>query len=223
MFLYAALGMAFFLVAYQLQVAAGWSALSAGLALLPTTALMLILSARSGALAQRIGPRLQLTVGPLLAAAGLVLLARIDSQASWAVDVLPGALLFGVGLVTLVAPLTATVMAAADADHVSTASGVNNAVARAAGLIALAVVPVVAALPAATTAAEVTESYRTALVIAAGLAVAGGLVMSVGLAPHLRLPRIVRRLHCAVDGPPLQPDPDRRPAPGGNMAEVGVR
>lgn len=207
--LYAALGLAFFLVAYQLQVAAGWSALSAGLALLPTTVLMLILSARSGALAQRIGPRLQLTVGPMLAAAGLVLLTRIDSQASWATDVLPGALVFGIGLVTFVAPLTATVMATADADHVSTASGVNNAVARAAGLIALAVVPVIAALPTATTAAEVTESYRAALLIAAALAVAAGLVMSVGLAPHLRAPRIVRRLHCAVDGPPLQPDPDR--------------
>ena len=72
-------------------------------------------------------------------------------------------------------------------------------------------------------AAEVSESYRSVLLIAAALAVAAGLVMSVGLAPHLRLPRSVRRLHCAVDGPPLQPDPDRCPAPGGNMTEVGVR
>ena len=213
-FLYAAIGLAFFLVAYQLQVAAGWTALSAGLALLPTTVLMLVLSARSGALGQRIGPRLQLTVGPLLAGAGLLLLARIDSQPTWATDVLPGALVFGLGLVTFVAPLTATVMAAADPDHVSIASGVNNAVARAAALVALAVVPVIAGLPAATTADEVTRRIGVALIIAATLAAAAGLLMSVGLAPQLRTPRIVRRLHCAVDGPPLQPDPDRCPAPG---------
>jgi EmrB/QacA subfamily drug resistance transporter len=208
-FLYAAIGLAFFLVAYELQVAAGWSALSAGLALLPTTALLLVLSARSGALAQRIGPRLQLTVGPLVAGAGLLLLTRIDSPTTWTTDVLPGALVFGLGLATFVAPLTATVMAAADPDHVSIASGVNNALARAAGLAGLAVVPVVAALPSATGAAEVTDAYRTALVIAAAVAAVAGPLMWIGLAPHIRAPRTVRRLHCAVDGPPLQPDPDR--------------
>ena len=221
-FVYAAIGLAFFLVAYQLQVAAGWTALSAGLALLPTTLLMLVLSARSGVLGQRIGPRLQLTVGPLLAGAGLLLLTRIDSQATWTADVLPGALVLGLGLVTFVAPLTATVMAAADPDHVSIASGVNNAVARVAALVALAVVPVIAGLATATTAAEVTAAYRVALIIAATLAAAAGLLMSIGLAPQLRTPRIVRRLHCAVDGPPLQPDPDRCPAPASAHVRRGA-
>ena len=211
--LYSGIGLTFFLVAYELQVAAGWSALEAGLALLPTTALMLVLSARSGAFAQRIGPRLQLTVGPILTGAGMLLLTRIDEGASWATDVLPGSLVLGIGLVTYVAPLTATVMAATDPDHVSTGSGVNNAVARGASLAGLAVIPVIAALPVAMGADEVTEAVRTALVIAAALAVTAGVVMSIGLAPHVRSSRTVRRIHCAVEGPPIQPDPQRCPLP----------
>ncbi|HET7488441.1 MAG TPA: MFS transporter [Acidimicrobiales bacterium] len=210
-FLYAAIGLAFFLVSYQLQVAAGWSALGAGLALLPATVVMLALSARSGRLAQRIGPRLQLTAGPVLAGAGLLLLARTGRHPTWAADVLPGALLFGFGLVTFVAPLTATVMAAADADHVSVASGVNNAVARAAGLAGIAVVPVVSGLTTATGAAEVTHAFRVALVIAAVTATIAGPLMAVGLSAGVRGRRSARRLHCAVDGPPLQPDPARCP------------
>ena len=144
--LYAAIGVAFFLVAYELQVAAGWSALEAGTALLPATVLMLLFSAKSGELGQRIGPRLQLTLGPLLAAAGLVLLARIGPDASWFPDVLPGAIVFGLGLVTFVAPLTATVMGSVDPNEVSIASGVNNAIARTASLAALSVIPVVSGL-----------------------------------------------------------------------------
>lgn len=219
-FLYAAIGLAFFLVAYQLQVAAGWSAVRTGVALLPTTGLMLVLSARSGALAQRIGPRLQLTAGPLLTGAGLLLLARIEPGATWTTDVLPGALVLGLGLVTFVAPLTATVMASASSDHIGIASGVNNAVARAASLLALAAVPVIAALPSATDAAEITDAYRLALVIAAGLAVIAGPVMFLGLTPRPATSDTPRRLHCAVDGPPLQPTPtgsprDRRIAAGG--------
>lgn len=210
-FLYAAIGLAFFLVAYELQVASGWSALRAGMALLPTTVLMLVLSARSGALAVRIGPRLQLALGPPVAGAGLLLLSRVGPSPSWATDVLPGALVFGLGLVTFVAPLTATVMATADPDHVSAASGVNNAIARAASLAALAVVPAVSGLSSATGAESVTDSYGIALVIAAVLAALGGPLMAIGLAERRRPPRSARRLHCAVDGPPLQPDPDRCP------------
>lgn len=209
--LYGALGVAFFLVSYQLQVASGWSALQAGVALLPTTILMLLLSARSGSLTQRIGPRLQLTVGPLLAAAGLLLLARIGPHASWAADVLPGSVVFGLGLVTFVAPLTATVMATADPAHVSVASGVNNAIARAAALAALALIPVLSGLSAAATAAEVTDSYRTALVIAACLAAAASPLAFLGLRTPVATRRSARPVHCAVDGSPLQPDLDRRP------------
>jgi Na+/melibiose symporter-like transporter len=168
--LYAALGVSFFLVAYELQVAAGWSALAAGTALLPATLLLLLLAAPSGRLGQRIGLRLQLTVGPLLTGTGLLLLARIGPHPSWVTDVLPGAFVFGLGLVAFVAPLTATVMASVHPDHVSVGSGVNNAIARTAALAALAVVPVVSGLSAARGPAAVTHAFRVSIVIAAGLA-----------------------------------------------------
>jgi EmrB/QacA subfamily drug resistance transporter len=211
--LYGALGVSFFFVAYELQVAAGWSAVQAGVSLLPITVLMLLLSAWSGSLAQRMGPRVQLTVGPLLAGLGLLLLARIGPDPSWLTDVLPGALVFGIGLVTFVAPLTATVMAAADPDHVSVASGVNNAVARAAGLAALAVIPVVSGLSVANGPAQITHAFRVALVVAACISMAAGPLAWFGLRARVRAARTARRVHCAVDGAPLQPDPARCPAP----------
>ena len=210
--LYGAIGVSFFLVAYELQVAAGWSALQSGVALLPATVLMLVLSARSGALAQRIGPRRQLTVGPLLAAAGLLLLSRIGPDTDWATGVLPGSTVLGLGLVTFVAPLTATVMASADADHHSVASGVNNAIARTASLAAVSAIPVLSGLAAAAGPSEVTDAYRVGLVMAAGLAAAASPVAFVGLSSRVRAPRTARRLHCAVDGPPLQADPARCPS-----------
>lgn len=212
MLLYGAIGVAFFLVSYQLQVASGWSALMAGVSLLPATVLMLVFSARSGALAQRIGPRTQLTVGPLLAGGGLLLLARIGPGASWFTDVLPGAAVFGLGLVVFVAPLTATVMAAADPDHVSLASGVNNAIARAASLAAFAAIPAVSGLSRAKGAAQVTHSSRLGLIIAAGVAAAAAPLAFAGLGTTHRLGRSARRMHCAVDGPPIQPDPHHCPA-----------
>jgi EmrB/QacA subfamily drug resistance transporter len=205
--LYAALGVTFFLVAYELQVATGWSALQAGVALLPTTVLMLVFSAKSGEIAQRIGPRLQLTVGPLFVAAGLLLLSRIGPDASWASDILPGAIILGLGLVTFVAPLTETVMGSVSLDQVSIASGVNNAIARTASLTALSVIPVVSGLFRATGATEVTDAFRTSLVIAAVIAAAASPLSFIGLGTRVRSRRSARRVHCAVDGPPLQPDP----------------
>jgi EmrB/QacA subfamily drug resistance transporter len=209
--LYAAIGVTFFLVAYELQVGSGWSALQAGTALLPTTVLMLLFSAKSGALSQRIGPRLQLTAGPLLTATGLMLLTRIGPNASWVPDVLPGAVMLGFGLVTFVAPLTATVMGSVSPDHVSVASGVNNAIARTASLAALSVIPVVSGLSGATGSVDVTNSFRISLVIAAAIAAAAAPISFVGLGPHIRTRRSARRFHCAVDGPPLQPDPELCP------------
>ena len=209
--LYSALGVTFFLVAYELQVAVGWSALQAGTALLPTTLLMFALAARSGALAQKIGPRLQLTVGPLLAAAGLLLLARVGPDASWTTDLLPGSIVFGLGLVAFVAPLTATVMGSVDPDHVSVASGVNNAIARTASLAALAVIPVVSGLTAAVGATQVTHAYRVSLVIAACVAAAASPLSFIGLPARVRARRSARKSYCSVDGPPLQPDPARCP------------
>lgn len=210
--LYAALGVTFFLIAYQLQVAADWSALAAGVALLPATILMLVGSAASGALAERIGPRPQLTVGPLLAAAGLLLLSRIGTDPSWVRDVLPGALLFGAGLVTFVAPLTATVMSSVSADHVNLGSAVNNAIARTASLAALAVIPVVAGLSGAVGADAVTDAFRAALIIAAVLAAAAAPIAFVGIGASTRSDPLARRVHCAVDGPPLHADRESRAA-----------
>jgi len=210
--LYGALETLFVLLVYQLQVTAGWSGVAAGAALLPATLLMLVGSSRSGALAVRIGPRLQLVVGPLLVAAGLLWLSQVDADARWSTDVLPGSVVFGLGLVTFVAPLTASVMASVDDAHVSTASGVNNAVARTGGLLAIAVIPVVAGLSTAPDAAAVSEAFQTALWITAGLALTAAVVAAVGL----RRPRVrsgPRDVICPVDGPPLQPDPARCPVP----------
>ena len=185
MLLYAGIGVTFFLVTFELQVVSGWSPLKAGTALLPVTVLMLLLSEWSGALGQRIGPRSQLTVGPLLTGAGLLLLARLGPHTSYVLDVLPGAFVFGLGLVIFGPPLTATVMAAADPDHVSVASSVNYAVARVAGLITVAVIPAVSGLARATEPHQVTHAFRIGMVIAAILAVSGAPIAVVGLAPHL--------------------------------------
>ncbi len=209
--LYAAIGVTFFLVVFVLQVASGWSAIAAGIAMLPATVLMLVFSAPSGALAQRIGPRLQLATGPVVAATGLLLLGRIGPHTSWWRDVLPGASVFGLGLVIFVAPLTATVMASAGADHVSIASGVNNALARAASLAALAFVPVVSGLSSAVGAHAITHAFRVATVVAAAIAVAASPIALIGLSPRVRGLATARRVHCAIDGAPIQPDPARCP------------
>src|SRR5919202_5964518 len=143
---YAALGGLFFFLVVDLQVVAGFSPLLAGSALLPVTVIMLALSARAGALAARIGPRLPMSLGPLVAACGTLLLLRIRPGASYLLDVLPPVAVLGLGLALIVAPLTTTVLAAVQAQHAGVASGVNNAVARAAGLLAVAVLPLVAGI-----------------------------------------------------------------------------
>jgi len=162
----------------HLQVVAGWSPLGSGLALVPVTACMLLLSTRSGALAGRIGPRRQMSVGPLVCAAAAVWLSRVGADADYVSDVLPGVLLFGLGLATTVAPLTVTVLAALDDRHAGLASGVNNAVARTAGLLAVAVLPVVAGLTGADydDPAQFAPGFRTAMLMCAGLLAAGGLL-----------------------------------------------
>jgi EmrB/QacA subfamily drug resistance transporter len=173
---YAALGGATFLLVLELQVALGYSALEAGAALLPVTLIMLFLSARAGALAQRIGPRLPMTLGPMLVAGGLLLFARIDDGRSYAAGVLPGAVVFGLGLALTVAPLTATIMAAADEEHLGSASGINNAVARLAGLLAVALLPTVVGLDAAGAASALDAGVDEAMVVCAALSVLGGLI-----------------------------------------------
>ncbi|MGE2814322.1 MFS transporter [Mycobacterium heidelbergense] len=145
---YTAVGGALFLLALQLQQSLRYSALAAGLSMLPLTIIMLIGSPWAGALAQRTGPRLPMTVGPLIAAAGLALMTRIAPAATYLAAVLPAVVVFGVGLAITVAPLTAAVLSAVPDSYAGTASGVNNAIARIAGLIAIAVLPVAAGIRA---------------------------------------------------------------------------
>jgi EmrB/QacA subfamily drug resistance transporter len=175
---YGALASSLFLLPIQLQRVVGYSPLASGVALVPVTVLMLALSARSGRLAARIGPRLPMTLGPLLVAAGFALFTRIDQGASYAVDILPASLVYGFGLVLTVAPLTATVLAAAPAEHAGVASAVNNAVARTAGLLAVAVLPVAAGLSGADAleSARFADGFRAAMTIAAVLCAGGGLL-----------------------------------------------
>ena len=136
--MYGGLSITFFFLVLFLQQVAGYDALQAGIATLPTTLVMFALSKRFGALADRIGPRLFMGGGPLLAAAGLAWFVRMPAKVDYAVDVLPGLLLFSLGLAMTVAPLTMTVLADADEHNAGIASGINNAVARVAGLLAIA-------------------------------------------------------------------------------------
>jgi EmrB/QacA subfamily drug resistance transporter len=168
---YAALGVAFFLIVVHLQTDLGYSALAAGSALLPVTAIMFALSSRAGALAQRIGPRWPMTIGPIIVGIGLIMLSRVDRGSSYATGVLPGMVVFGLGLAVTVAPLTAAVLAAVDDHHAGIGSAINNASARIASLLAIAVVPAAAGL-----SDDFVEGYRKALLISAGLAAAGGVI-----------------------------------------------
>ena len=143
---YAALGVVFFLLVSFLQISLGYTPVEAGASTPPITALMLVGSARAGAMAQRIGPRIPLTIGPLIITVGLLLMLRINPGDSYVGYVLPAVFVFGLGLTFVVAPVTATVLAAVDSSHAGIASGVNNAVARVAGLLAVAVIPVIAGL-----------------------------------------------------------------------------
>lgn len=209
---YAALGGFFFLSAIQLQVVAGYSALGAGTALLPTTVLMLLFSASAGDLGRRIGPRIPLTVGPLLAAAGMLLMLRVGPGASYLLDVLPAVLVLGVGMVTLVAPLTATVLAAVDTGRAGLASGINNAAARAAGLLAVAALPLLAGMgpEAYRDAGEFASTFRRAMPMCAGLLVAGSVIAwwAVRASPAARPEtRPACSTHCGVTAPPLEPEP----------------
>lgn len=139
--IYGGMGVLFFLLSIQLQVTAGWSPLESGAALLPVTLIMLLLSSRMGGLAQRIGPRWPLTIGPLVVAIGMLMLTRVGSDASFFFDVLPAVTVFGLGLSGIVAPVTSTALGAVPDNRAGAASGVNNAVARTGGLLAVAAVP----------------------------------------------------------------------------------
>jgi EmrB/QacA subfamily drug resistance transporter len=214
---YGALGGALFLVPVVLQEVCGYSPLEAGMAMLPLTAIMLALSARSAALASRIGPRLQMTVGPLLIGAGMLLFTRVHGSGDYLTQVLPAVLVLGLGLAANVAPLTATALSAAPAEHSGIASAVNNDVARTASLIAVAVLPALAGItgdvylhPAA-----LTRGFHMAVLIAAVAVAAGGaLAFATIRNPPRRSAEAAARdkeslncAHCALDAPPLRSVP----------------
>jgi EmrB/QacA subfamily drug resistance transporter len=211
---YAALGGALFLLPIQLEQVSGYTALQAGISLLPVTVIMLALSARSGALAARIGPRLQMTVGPVVIAIGLALLVRVGTGGSYISDVLPAVIVFGFGLAINVAPLTSTVLAAVPAEHAGAASAINNDVARAAGLIAVAVLPAAAGLTGSSYLHphEFSSGFHDAMLIAAGLCLVGAVLAGLTIKNPSKAAKKAQGpsapsgeiLHCALDAPPAR-------------------
>jgi EmrB/QacA subfamily drug resistance transporter len=213
---YGALSGVFFLLVAFLQISLGYSPIAAGASSLPITVLMLLFSARSGALAQRIGPRIPLTLGPLILAGGMLLMTGINPGDSYVLSILPAVIVFGVGLTLVVSPVTATVLAAADERHAGIASGVNNAVSRVAALLAVAVLPLIAGLTGDRfyRKAAMTHGFHVAMVASAALAVAGGViawltisddVLAAGPESRGEAPvQVSTDYSCAVSGPPLR-------------------
>ncbi|HYN29099.1 MAG TPA: MFS transporter [Dermatophilaceae bacterium] len=179
---YGALGAVTFFLVLQLQVSAGWSALAAGVSSLPITVALMLLSSRAAALAARIGPRVPMTVGPLGCAVGVLLLLGVGPGSGWGA-VLPGMVVFALGLALLVSPLTAAVLAAAPNHLAGVASGVNNAVARAGSLLAVAALPPLVGMTGTDylDPGVMTSAYRGAMVLCAVLLTLGGVVSWVGL------------------------------------------
>ncbi|MEU6791501.1 MFS transporter [Nonomuraea wenchangensis] len=188
--MYAAMGVAFFLLVVQLQVVSGFSPIAAGLAMLPTTILMLLLSAKAGDVAKRYGPRWPMTIGILLAGAGFVAMSTIGFGASYPLQVLPAVTVFGLGLSAAVAPLTATVLATVDERYAGTASGVNNAVARTGGLLAVAAVPPLVGLvgEAFENPPVFDAGFRAAMLVSAAMMAVSALVTFVTIRTNVLAP-----------------------------------
>jgi EmrB/QacA subfamily drug resistance transporter len=175
---YAALGAITFFLVIDLQTVLGYGALEAGVATLPLTVIMLLLAARGGQLGAKIGPRIPMTVGPIVMAVGVAWLALVGPGTSYWSGVLPPLCVFGVGLALMVAPLTMTELAAAPADRAGIASGVNNAVARAGSLLAVAALPVAVGLGGDQYADPIAfdDAYTKAMLACAGLLALGGVI-----------------------------------------------
>jgi hypothetical protein len=180
---YGALSIGFFLLTVVLQVALGYPAWQAGLAGLPVTVVLAAFSSRVGALIPRVGARILLTVGCPVIACGLVLMSRIAPGATYLTGVLPGVLVFGIGLVLVVAPVTTTAVGHVAQESTGAASGVNNAVARIAGLVTIAVIPWLGGLTGAALAGGpgLVEGYQRSMLAAAALCLVGGVVAWFGL------------------------------------------
>jgi len=203
---YGALGTATFLVVVYFQTALGYAAVWAGASLLPMTALMFTLSGYAGGLAEKIGARIPMTVGPLLMAGGFLLMLRIAPGSQYVTAVLPAVVVLGLGLVATVAPLTATVLSSVEDHHAGIASGVNNAVARSAQLMAVAAIPMAAGITGESYRDPVafSNSFHRALLISAVLAVAGAVIAwtTLGDGARRRTVQIHHHRHCALEAPP---------------------
>jgi EmrB/QacA subfamily drug resistance transporter len=210
--MYAGLSILFFFLTIYLQQVAGYSALQAGLTTLPVTLVMFATSRRFGALADKLGPRLFMGAGPLVAAAGILLLARVGMHVSYATDLLPALLIFAVGLSMTVAPLTATVLADADDKDAGIASAINNAVARVAGLLGVSVIGVVVAgtLVGGTFAKNTAsvDAFRMAIIVCGVLVAAGGAIGAIGIVDP---PRKVEAKECPGGQLAGAPKPAVRP------------
>jgi predicted MFS family arabinose efflux permease len=205
---YAGLGGFFFLTALQLQIVVGYSALEAGAAMLPNSVIMLIFSSHAGELARRVGPRLPLTLGPLLCAAGMVMMLRVGPGTSYLMDVFPALLIIGAGMVTMVAPLTVTLLSSVDGRNAGVASGINNAAARASGLVAVAALPLLVGMgpDAYRSGAAFDTSFSRAMPLCAALLSIGALVAFMTLGPASAVPhRVHWRAHGWLMEPPLAP------------------
>jgi MFS family permease len=200
---------------HPLQIRLGYTAVQAGAATLPITLLLLTLSTPSGAIAQRIGPRIPLTAGAVLAGAGLLLMAHIHLGDTYFTAVLPSLIVFGIGLGMLVAPITATVLASVDARHSGIASAVNNALSRLGQMIAVAALPLAAGLSGAAfdDPTRMAAGFPVAMTVAAGVCFAAALLAWATISNDVltrsstqqvpkELPPSLKR-HCAVAGTPL--------------------
>jgi EmrB/QacA subfamily drug resistance transporter len=229
---YAALGGVMMLFVIQLQISLGYGPTLAGLASIPISVIMLLLSAQSGKFAQRYGPKPFLVVGPIVIALAMVMYTRVTPGASYLLTVLPAVIVFGLGLTCVVAPVTATVLAAVEDRHAGVASGVNNAIARTGGLLAVAILPAAAGLTGESYAdpEAMTSGWQMAMWICAGLCVVGG-VLALGVrndvlavqpepAPTTEPEPVAVAenpepgdcFHCGVTGPPTYLRPARQPA-----------
>ena len=174
--MYAGLSLVSFFLVLFLQRAAGYSAVAAGTAILPVTLVLFLLSTRFGALADRYGPRVFMSAGPFVAAAGMALMARLGTDLRYLTELLPSLLVFGLGLAITVAPLTATVLSGADEHNAGIASGVNNAIARLAGLLGIAIVGAIVAARYGDSADSSEGAFQMAMIISAALVAGGGLL-----------------------------------------------
>jgi EmrB/QacA subfamily drug resistance transporter len=189
---YGGMAVVFFLLTIQLQVTAGWSPVASGLALLPVTLIMLVLSSRAGALAARIGPRWPLTAGPVLIAAGMLLLTRVGPDARYLTDVLPGAAVFGLGLACTVAPVTSTALGSVPDARAGAASGLNNAVSLTGQLLAVASLPALVGLTGDSLRDPVAldNAFPSAMLAGAVIVGLGAVIAAVALRPADECPTL---------------------------------